>query len=153
MRKELQLCGLRSLGVVGINPLLPIQYQRIRPLSLSVLTGDLELSLERSIAIPVHCINGRIGCKMYGTIDRPLHLRLPTARPRRTHSAAVESLLEYQRQNPWVYQDEMAIFLEEKWGITLDRSTISRLLKKHRISAPELWLCSPGSSLSRPKPT
>jgi transposase len=28
----------------------------------------------------------------------------------------------------------MAIFLEEEWGITIDRSTISRLLKKHRIS-------------------
>ena len=72
--------------------------------------------------------------QMYGTIDRPPHLRLPIGRPRRIHSTAVESLLEYQRQNPWVYQDEMAIFLEEEWGITIDRSTISRLLKKHRIS-------------------
>jgi hypothetical protein len=46
----------------------------------------------------------------------------------------VESLLEYQKQNPWVYQDEMAMFLEEEWGITVNQSTISRLLKQHRIS-------------------
>lgn len=38
--------------------------------------------------------------QMYGTIDRPVHLRLPTGRPRRIYSAAVESLLEYQKQNP-----------------------------------------------------
>jgi hypothetical protein len=55
--------------------------------------------------------------QMYGAIDRLAHLRLPTGRPRRLHSAAVDSLLEYQKQNPWVYQDEMAIFLEEEWGI------------------------------------
>jgi hypothetical protein len=24
---------------------------------------------------------------------------------------------EYQKQNPWAYQDEMVIFLEEHWGI------------------------------------
>jgi transposase len=72
--------------------------------------------------------------QLYGTIDRPPHLRLPTGRPRRIHTAAIESLLEFQKQNPWVYQDEMAIFLEEEWGITVNKSTICRLLKKHRIS-------------------
>jgi hypothetical protein len=34
--------------------------------------------------------------QMYGAIDRPAHLRLPTGQPRRIHSAAVDSLLEYQ---------------------------------------------------------
>jgi transposase len=68
---------------------------------------------------------------MYGAIDWPAHLRLPTGQPRQIHSTAVDSLLEYQKQNPWVYQDEMAIFLEEEWGILVDRSTISRVLKKH----------------------
>jgi transposase len=71
---------------------------------------------------------------MYGTIDWPPHLRLPMGRPRRLHSAAVDSLLEYQKQNLWAYQDEMAMFLEEEWGITVSQSTISRLLKKHRLS-------------------
>jgi hypothetical protein len=47
---------------------LPIQYRRIRPLSLSGLTGDLKLSLERSIAILVHYTNGRIGCRCTGRL-------------------------------------------------------------------------------------
>jgi transposase len=68
---------------------------------------------------------------MYRAIDRPAHLHLPTGRPRQIHSAVVESLLEYKRQNPWVYQDEMVIFLEEEWGISVDRSTVSRLLQRH----------------------
>jgi transposase len=92
-----------------------------------------------AIARKVHCHPSTLykwenRMQMYGTIDRPLHLRLPTGRPRLIHSAAVESLLKYRRQNHWVYQDEMVIFLEEEWGIIVDWSTISRLLKKHRIS-------------------
>jgi hypothetical protein len=71
---------------------------------------------------------------MYGAIDRPAHLRLPPGRPRRIHSAAVDSLLEHQKQNPWVYQDEMVMFLKEEWGLAVIQSTISRLLKKHQIS-------------------
>jgi hypothetical protein len=51
---------------------------------------------------------------MYRAIDRPAHLQLPTGRPRRIHAAAIESLLEYIKQNPYRYQDEMAIFLEEE---------------------------------------
>ena len=62
---------------------------------------------------------------MYRAIDWPAHLHLPTRRLRRIHSAAVESLLEYKKQNPWVYQDEMVIFLEEEWGISVDQSTVS----------------------------
>jgi predicted transcriptional regulator len=58
--------------------------------------------------------------QMYGAIDRPQHLHLPKGRPRRIHTAAVNSLLEYQKQNPWIYQDEMAIFLEEEWGILVN---------------------------------
>jgi hypothetical protein len=83
-----------------------------------------------AIARKVHCHPSTLykwenRMQMYRTIDRPLHLCLPTGRLCRIHSAAVESLLEYQRQNPWVYQDEMAIFLEEEWGITIAKSTIS----------------------------
>jgi transposase len=72
-----------------------------------------------------------IRVQMYGAIDRPVYLRLPLGRPRRIHTAAIEGLLEYQKQNPWVYQDEMAMFLEEEWGISVNQSTISRVLKKH----------------------
>ena len=38
--------------------------------------------------------------QMYGAIDRPQHLHLPQGRQRRIHTAAVKSLLEYQKQNP-----------------------------------------------------
>ena len=35
---------------------------------------------------------------------------------------------------PWSYQDELAIFLEDEWGITVSRPTIYRILKEARIS-------------------
>jgi transposase len=70
----------------------------------------------------------------YGDLDRPEHLRLRTGRRHRLHTAAKEGLLEYIKQYPWVYQDEMAIYLEEEWGIQVHRSTISRFLKEHHIS-------------------
>ena len=35
---------------------------------------------------------------------------------------------------PWSYQDELAIFLEEEWGITVSQPTICRILKEARIS-------------------
>ena len=55
-------------------------------------------------------------------------------RPRRLHIAAKESLLEYQRQHSWAYQDEMAAFIEEEWGINAHKSTICRVLKKEGIN-------------------
>ncbi len=72
--------------------------------------------------------------QIHGSLNRPPHLCLRTGRRRRIHTAAVESLLEYIKQNPWVYQDEMVIFLEEEWGIQVHQSTVCRLLKKHNIS-------------------
>jgi Arginine repressor, DNA binding domain len=71
---------------------------------------------------------------MYGSLNRPAHLRLRTGRRRRIHAAAVQSLLEYIKQNPWVYQNEMVLFLDEEWGIQVNQSTVCRLLKEHRIS-------------------
>ena len=55
-------------------------------------------------------------------------------RPRLVTTAAKKALLEYQRRKPWAYQDELAIFLKEEWGITVNRVTISRLLKASGIS-------------------
>ena len=55
---------------------------------------------------------------MYGVINS-----LPQAqradRPCRVPTAAKEALLEYQRRMPWSYQVELAIFLEEEWGISV----------------------------------
>ena len=43
----------------------------------------------------------------------------------RIHNAAAKALLEYIQPSPWVYQDEMALFLEEEWDIQVSQSTIS----------------------------
>src|SRR6266487_436346 len=70
---------------------------------------------------------------MFRAIDHSEHLRLPLGRPCRIPPATVNSLLEYVKQNPWVYQDEIAIFLKEEWGISVNQSTISQVLKNHQI--------------------
>ena len=64
----------------------------------------------------------------------PLPQAQRAGRPRRLLTAAKQALLEYQRRMSWSYQDELAIFLEEKWGITVSQPTIWRILKKTRIS-------------------
>ena len=69
---------------------------------------------------------------MYGRVEKP-HSR-PKGDIFRLHDAAVKGLLEFQRQHPWAYQDEMARFIEEEWDITVSPSTICRYLKRHRIS-------------------
>ena len=71
--------------------------------------------------------------QMYRTMG-PLLQAQPAGRPRRVSKAAKKALLEYQRRRPWAYQDELAIFLEEEWGISVSQPTIYRLLKESRIS-------------------
>jgi arginine repressor len=41
---------------------------------------------------------------------------------------------------PWLYQDEIAEFLLEAFGVTVDRSTISRLLKHINITRKKLTI-------------
>jgi len=54
---------------------------------------------------------------------------------RRIHVAAKKSPLQYQVTNPWAFQDELAIFLEEEeFDIMVSRNTISCLLKEAGIS-------------------
>ena len=71
--------------------------------------------------------------QMYRTIG-PLPHALPPGRPRRITTAAKNALLEYQRRKPWAYQDELAVFLEEEWGICVSQPTGCRLLKENGIS-------------------
>ena len=69
---------------------------------------------------------------MYGGPNR---LRLLRHGPgRRIHTTAKESLFAYQRRNPWAYQDELAMFLEEEWDIRVSKPIICRLLKEHGLS-------------------
>jgi len=58
---------------------------------------------------------------------------MKAGQPRPIHTAAEKSLLEYIVRCPWIYQDEMVLFLEEEWDIKVNRSTVSRLLKRNRL--------------------
>ena len=91
----------------------------------------------KAIARDIHCSTRAVEkwrkrLQMYHTIDPPY--TLPLGRPRRIIIAAKEAVLEYLRQRPWSYQDELAIFLEEEWRIRVSQPTISRLLKVNKIS-------------------
>ncbi|CAF9942716.1 hypothetical protein IMSHALPRED_004478 [Imshaugia aleurites] len=70
--------------------------------------------------------------QMYRTIDIPY--AQSAGRPRRITTAAKEWLLEYHARRPWAYQDELAIALEEEWGIMVSQPTICRVLKDSKIS-------------------
>ena len=85
-----------------------------------------------SIAIKLYCSRTTIkrwerNIQIYGDIDIPNGL--PMGRPTRLTPAAKVALLEYQRRCPWAYQDELAVFVQEEWGIHCHQSTISRFLK------------------------
>ena len=72
---------------------------------------------------------------IYGDPVIPRHLYTHTqGRSRRLTPDALESLIEYQHQKPWLYQDELARFLDEEWNIQISQSTISKALKDARIS-------------------
>lgn len=70
--------------------------------------------------------------QMYGGLRSP-HSR-PAGRRQAIHSAAERSLLTHLSTSPWLYQDEIAVFLKEEWDIKVHKSTISRFLKRHRWS-------------------
>lgn len=55
-------------------------------------------------------------------------------RGRKLSPAAKEALLEYQRQKPWLYMDELARFLKEEWDIRVCNATVCNALKRARVS-------------------
>lgn len=69
---------------------------------------------------------------VYGSAYPPHRRQM--GRPRRTTLAQEQSLLRFVEQQPWAQQPEMVRFLWEKWQLPVHRSTISRILKKHRVS-------------------
>ncbi|KAF6238437.1 hypothetical protein HO173_003404 [Letharia columbiana] len=58
--------------------------------------------------------------------DRYIHTQ---GRCRSLSPAALDALLDYQRQKPWLYQDELAQFLKEEWDVEVHKSTVCRALK------------------------
>ena len=90
-----------------------------------------------AIAIELHCHPATVyrwerRLQMHGYLNSPLAGR--AGGPQRLHQAAKASLAEYVNRYPWVYQEEMALFLFEEWDIRVSQSTISRLLKEMRMS-------------------
>ena len=85
--------------------------------------------------------------RMYGSVASPHSLR--AGRPRSIHRAAVLGLLEHQRQEPWLYQDELAEYIEEEWGIAVSAPTICRILKREGISIKKSERMGPQSEILR----
>ena len=82
--------------------------------------------------------------EIYGDTVIPRSLYTP-GRPHKLSPAALEALLEYQRQKPWLYRDELARFLLEEWEIQVHKTTISKLLKKAGISRKKAQRIGPQS--------
>ena len=105
-----------------------------------------------AVASKVHCSKTTVytweqNIQRYGHINPPYPLQ--RGRPRAVHTAAKNSVLKYIRQHPWIYQDELTIFLAEEWDIYVHRSTIGRLLKESRLSHKKGQRVGPQSQLLR----
>ena len=92
-----------------------------------------------AIADKLHChpttiyrLEKRI--QMYESASAKSPLSERPGRPRLLHQAAKQSLFEYQRRHPYLYQDELMTFLEEEWGIKVSQPTMSLLLKQNNIT-------------------
>lgn len=70
---------------------------------------------------------------IYGgtTVPRDLY---QLGRSRSISPAALDALLDYQHQKPWLYQEELARYLAEEWDTYVHQSTISRALGKANVS-------------------
>jgi len=69
----------------------------------------------------------------------------PVARPiggaRRIITFRIEQAIRHLlAEIPWLYQDEITEFLLEAFGVTVDQSTISRLLKRISITRKKLTI-------------
>lgn len=84
---------------------------------------------------------------MYGTPENPY--RHHPGRPRKLHRAAIKRLLRYQLENPWAYQDELAMYLEEEWDMSICQKTISNTLKREGISRKKGERVGPQSQQQR----
>lgn len=71
---------------------------------------------------------------MYGEPLLPRRLHGQYGPSQKLSTTAQESLLDYLRQKPWLYQQELVVFLKEEWDIYVHQSTISRVLKEARVS-------------------
>ena len=69
----------------------------------------------------------------YGTASIPEGLSR-NGRPPKLDDNEATGLKVFLEHKPWAYLDEMQYYLFDDWGVYCDVSTISRALKKHKIS-------------------
>ena len=68
----------------------------------------------------------------HGVPRRPK--KLPGGRPPRLTTFILNQMLEYLKQHPWLYQDELARYLQEEWSVVLSRQSVGEYLRKAGIS-------------------
>jgi transposase len=70
--------------------------------------------------------------RIFGCVLPPPYSK--QGRPAKLHVAAQEAIIEFLEENPMARQDEMVQFLEDEYEIHCDRTSISRILKKLKIT-------------------
>ncbi len=70
---------------------------------------------------------------VYRQTTVPRRLYFP-GKSRSLSPATLDALLDYQRQKPWLYQEDLVHYLAEEWDISIHRSTIARALKGAKVS-------------------
>lgn len=68
---------------------------------------------------------------------------------RRITPAAKESLLTHLNRHPYLFQDELAMWLQEEWDILVSRQTVNRLLKEEKLSRKKGQRIGPQSEVLR----
>lgn len=71
---------------------------------------------------------------IYGAPNPP-RLRGKGGGTPRVSKAAEDDLIKYLEEQLWVYQKELVYYLYHEWDILVYQSTISRILKRRRISS------------------
>ena len=74
----------------------------------------------------------RANIRTFGCHTAPPITRLE--RPPTITAPIKAGLRAYLKDRPWAYQDEMQLYLYDDWGIVVDQSTVSRVLKSMDIS-------------------
>ena len=85
--------------------------------------------------------------QVFGCINPPYLLK--AGRPRKVPTAAKKALIQHSRAFPWKYQDELAEFLDEEWGIEVSRQSISRYLKEAGVTNKQGQRIGPQSQVLR----
>ena len=89
------------------------------------------------VAEEIHCHHQTIytmehRIQMYGIPTIPPSHRSKPGPHRSVCNAAKESLFLYIEKYPWLYQDEMVIFLKDECEVYVSCPTVNRLMREHR---------------------